>query len=178
MPIEEFGSFIHFTIKVGESTVFILAFSILVAMDMDWVPGYGRFFDRGPDGLHQVQILVLRVGQVIRFKGPKGVDVIACNSDGTLGDVMLGTDGIDTQVGRVVSSQFTSERIPSFDRTGDLVVTQQSVFRFVAFHDCGGCAAGAMERGITDNNRFTSGNGLGEVESIIVDHGMLHGPMG
>ena len=178
MPIEEFGSFIHFTVKVGESTMFILAFSILVAMDVDWFPGYGRFFDRGPDGLHQVQVLVLRVGQVIRFEGPKGVDVVACNSDGTLGDVVLGTDGIDTHDCSVVSSQFASEGIPSFDRTWDLVVAQQSVFRFLAFHDGGSCAVGAMERGITDNNRFTSGNGLGEVESIIIDHGMLHCPMG
>jgi len=93
---------------------------ILVPMDVHGVPINRGLLDGGPDGLHEIQILVSGVGQVIRFERPKGIDVVASHRDGTLGDVMLETNGIDAQNGRVVARQFAAEGITIFDRSWNL----------------------------------------------------------
>jgi len=73
----------------------VFNFPVLVPMNMHWIPIDGGLLDGGPDGLHEIQILVSGVGQVVWFERPKGVDVVARHRDGTLGDVVLETNGID-----------------------------------------------------------------------------------
>ena len=104
VAVEQFGSGVHLAVQDSESPVGIPDFPVLVAVDMDWVPGDGRILDRGPHSLHEVQVFVLGVGQVIRFEWPKGVDVVTGHSDGAVGNIVLGTDGVDTQNSGVVSS--------------------------------------------------------------------------
>jgi len=77
--------------------------SILVPMDVDRIPINRGLLDRGPYSLHQVQVLVSRVGYVLRFEWPKGVDVVTSYCDGALGDIVLEADSIDAQNGRVVA---------------------------------------------------------------------------
>ena len=77
--------------------------SILVAMDVDRVPGYRGLLDRCPESLHQIQVLVSRFGQVLRFEWPKGVDVVTSHRDGALGNIVLEANGIDAQNCRVVA---------------------------------------------------------------------------
>ena len=69
--------------------------SILVPMDVDGIPVDWGLLDRGPYSLHQVQVLVSRVGEVLRFEWPKGVNVVTSHRDGALGDIVLLANSID-----------------------------------------------------------------------------------
>jgi len=102
----------------------VFNFPVLVPMNMHWIPINGGLLDGGPDGLHEIQILVSGVGQVIWFERPKGVDVVASHRDGTLSDVLVETNSIDAQNGRVVARQFAAERIAIFDRSWNLGMAQ------------------------------------------------------
>jgi len=119
--------------------------SVLVPMDVNRIPIDRGLLDRGPCGLHQVQVLVTRVGQVLRFEWPKGVDVVASDRDGALGDIMLEANCIDAQNCRVVARQFAMERVSFFDWAWDLSMAEEPVFRARAFNNSGGSAASAME---------------------------------
>ena len=81
----------------------VFELSVLVPMHVDRIPIDRGLLDRGPYGLHQVQVLVTRVGQVLRFEWPKGVDVVTSDCDGALGDIVLEANGIDAQNCRVVA---------------------------------------------------------------------------
>jgi len=152
--------------------------SILVPMNVHWMPINGGLLDGGPDSLHEIQILVSRVGQVIWFERPKGVDVVARHRDGTLGDVMLETNGIDAQNSRVVARQFTAEGVTIFDRSWNLGMVQEPVFRAVAFNSGGGSAASAVQRSITDHHCLAGSDCLSEMQVIVINRGVLHSPVG
>jgi len=147
-------------------------------MDVHWVPINGGLLDGGPDGLHEIQILVSGVGQVIQFERPKGVDVVASHRDGTLRDVMLETNGINAQNGRVVARQFAAERIAIFDGSWNLGMAQEPMFRAWAFDNGGGSAASAVKRGVTDHHCLVGSNCLSELQAIVSNRGVLHSPVG
>jgi len=103
---------------------------------MDWVPINGRFLSRSPDHLHQLKIMVFGSGEVVRF-WTKRVDVVTGHHDGTLGNVVLGADEIDTQNCGVTACQFSAEGATCWDWARNLSVAEQLMIGAGAFDNCG-----------------------------------------
>jgi len=150
VPTKELGSSIHFTAESGETTVRVFDLSIVVPMDVDRIPVDRGLLDRGPHSSHRVQVLVSRVGQVLRFEWPKGVDILTSHRDGALGDAALDANCIDAQNCRAVACQFAMERVSFFDRAWDLSMAEEPVLWAGAFSNSRGSAAGAVEGSTID----------------------------
>jgi len=147
-------------------------------MNVHWIPINGGLLDGGPDGLHEIQILVSGVGQVLRFERPKGIDVVTSHRNGTLGDIVLETNGINAQNSRVVARQFSAEGIAIFDQSWKLGMAQEPVFRAWAFDNGGGSAAIAVKRGVTDHHWLVGSDCLSKMQAIVINRDVLHSPVG
>jgi len=101
----------------------VFYFAILVAIDMDWLPGDRGFLDRPPHGLHEVQVLLPRVGQVINRCWLQGTGVVTGNGDEAPGNRVEAAQAVDRGDNGIQSSKLTPVRVTFFHRARDSVVS-------------------------------------------------------
>lgn len=128
--------------------------------------------------MHQVQVLVFWVRQVVGFEGPEGRHVVTCYRDGSLGDVVVGADGVDTQNCGVVAGQFSPKGVPLLERAWNLGMAEESVLVVRTLNYTGRGATGNMKRSIIDRYCKALSNGIRKAVPIVINRGMPNSPVG
>ena len=90
---------------------------------MDWVPGDQGFLERSPQGLHEVQVLLPRAGQVINCCWFQGTGVVTGNGDKATGNRVETAEAVDRGDNGIQSSKLTPVRVTFFHRARDSVVS-------------------------------------------------------
>ena len=126
--------------------------------------------------MHEIQVLLPWVGQVINCCGLQGTSVVAGNGDDAAGDRVESAQAVDRCDNGIQSCKLTPVRVTFFHRTRDSVVAEHTVIWGCTFNDKGRGAQSVTQGTITHRYSSALGNGSGHCEPVVVGLGMLHCP--